>query len=210
MYGRVNPLTIALMAGCLVVLALLLASSARHGLPRPVPGGPARLFRHNGLFRGFALVAAVGLPVGLAALLYSHPPRRSDVPYLVGLNLVFAVITLPLVWEAGRYYVLATPAGLECRSPWRGVRALAWEDVVEVRYSGTNAWFEFVGRDGDRIRAHAFVGGLGDLLSLAEARIPASALKGARPGYTRLGRPFPPLPDEPVLEAKAPRRVGEW
>ena len=29
-------------------------------------------------------------------------------------------------------------------------------------------------------------------------------------GYARLGRPFPPLPDEPVLEAKAPRRAGEW
>jgi hypothetical protein len=210
MYGRVNPLTFILMAACLVALALLLASSARQGLPRPARGGPVRLFRHNGLFRGFAIAAAAGLPVGLAGLLYFHPPQRADVPYLVGLFLVFAIITLPLVWEAGRYYVLVTPAGLECRSPWRGVRALAWDDVVDVRYSAMNAWFEFVGRDGDRIRAHAFVAALNDLLALVEARVPASVLKGARAGYARIGRAFPPLTDEPVLEAKAPRRVGEW
>ena len=210
MYRHANPLTFVLMAGCLVALSVLLASSARQGLPRPVPGGPTRLFRHNGLFRWFALAAAAGLPIGLSALLYLHPPQRPDVPYLVGLYLVFAVVTLPLVWEAGRYYLLATPEGLECRSPWRGVRAVPWEDVVAVNYSGVNAWFEFVGRDGDRVRAHSFVARLNDLLAAVEARVPASALKGARAGYARIGRPFPPLTDEPVLEARAPRRVGEW
>jgi len=210
MHRSVNPLTFVLLAGCLVVLALLLASSARQGLPRPGPGGPIRLFRHNGLFRGFALAAAVGLPIGLTTLVSLHPPQRPEVPYLVGLYMLFAVLTLPLVWEAGRYYLLATPAGLECRSPWRGVRALAWEDVVAVNYSAVNAWFEFVGRDGDRVRAHSFVAGLNDLLAMVEARVPASALKGARPGYARMGRPFPPLTDEPVLEARAPRRAGEW
>jgi hypothetical protein len=210
MYRPVNPLTFVLMAGCLVTLALLLSASARQGLPRPVPGGPTQLFRHNGLFRGFALAAAAGLPVGLAALLSAHPPQRPDVPYLVGLYLIFAVITLPLVWEAGRYYLLATPEGIECRSPWRGVRALAWEDVVAVHYSGVNAWFEFVGRDGDRVRAHSFVARLNDLLAAAERQLPASAMKGARAGYARIGRPFPPLKDEPVLEARAPRQAGEW
>ncbi len=86
---------------------------------------------------------------------------------------------------------------------------MAWDDVESVVWSAVNAWFEFVGRDGDRIRVHAFVTGLNDLLQAAEAEVLPMALKGARAGYTRVGRPFPHLPDEPVLEARQPRRVGQ-
>ena len=205
-----SSITFVLMTGCLLALVVLLALWARQGRPQPRPGDGTLLFRHNPLFRWFALLIAVLLPVGLTIVLYLFPPQRPEVPLLVSLYLVFALLTLPLVWEAGRYYLLVTPVGLECRSPWRGSRAIPWVDVVAMNYSAVNAWFEFVGCAGDRIRVHSFVAGLNNLLGVVEARIPSRALKGARAGYARVGRTFPPLPDEPILEARRPRQVGEW
>ena len=35
--------------------------------------------------------------------------------------------------------------------------------------------------------------------------VPAAVLAPARSGYARVGRPFPALPDEPILEARRPR-----
>ncbi len=203
----VSTLSFVLMAGCLIALALMLKAAAHHG--QPTGGDRVLVLRHNSLFRWLALLAALVLPVGLTALLRFYPPTRPEVPYLVAAYIVLGLVTLPLVWESSRYYLRVTPTGLECRSPWRGVRTLAWDDVESVVWSAVNAWFEFVGRDGDRIRVHAFVTGLNDLLQAAEAEVLPMALKGARAGYTRVGRPFPHLPDEPVLEARQPRRVGQ-
>jgi hypothetical protein len=120
--------------------------------------------------------------------------------YLLGA----ALFTL-LVWEAGRFYLLVTPAGIEGRSPWRGVRLIPWEEVDAVRYRALTAWFEIRGADGQTIRVPVFAAGLDDLLRRAEASVPPTALVRARPGYARVGRPFPGLPDEPVLEARPPR-----
>ncbi|HEX3147037.1 MAG TPA: hypothetical protein VHR66_03085 [Gemmataceae bacterium] len=210
MYRPVSPLVFVLMTGCLMALALLVAALARQGRPRPLPGRGDLLFRHNSLFRWVTLLAALGLPMGLTALLFLYPPQKSEIPYFVCIYLVFALVTLPFVWEAGRYYLLVTANGLECRSPWRGSRTIAWTDLQSMSFSLVNAWFEFESEDGDRIRVHSFVAGLNNLLAAVEAQIPARSLKSARSGYARVGRPFPPLVEEPVLEALRPRRPGEW
>jgi hypothetical protein len=210
MLREVSPVAFVLMTGCLLVLVTLFAALARQGRPRVPAGSRDLLFRHNSLFRIVTLMAAIGLPVGLTGLMIVYPPQRSEVPYFVAAYLIFAAMTLPFVWEAGRYYLLVTSNGLECRSPWRGSRTIAWGDLSAMNYSAVNAWFEFQSEEGDRIRVHSFVAGLNDLLGAVEARVPARALKGARTGYSRVGRPFPTLVDEPVLEALRPRRVGEW
>jgi hypothetical protein len=157
------------------------------------------------MFRWSVLAVAVLVPVGLTVLQRFVPPVRRDVPYLLGLYLVFTGVMVPLVWEAGRYYLLATPDGLEARSAWRGARAIGWDELDEVRYSALNGCFEFRGRDGQTVRAFTFAAGLNDLLRLVEGHVPAALLTRARAGYARVGRPFPALPDEPVLEARAPR-----
>jgi hypothetical protein len=198
-------LPFVLIAGCAVLLALLTATSARRGLPRQLPGDQVILVRHSPVFRGFVLLAAVLIPTGIIVALRYYPPRRDDVPYLLGLYLVVTGLVVPMVWEAGRFYLLATPDGLEGRSAWRGVRVIAWDDVDAVGYSPLNAWFEFRGRDRQKIRVLVFAAGLNDLFRLVEANVPADALKPARFGYARIDRPFPPLPDEPVLEARRPR-----
>ena len=210
MHRPVSPIVFVLMTGCLLALVSLIALLARQGLPRLAPGARDLLFRHNSLFRSITFLAAFGLPIGLTAVLLLYPPQRAEVPYFVAVYLIFAALTLPFVWEAGRYYLLVTSTGREGRAPWRGSRSIAWDDLSAMGYSGVNAWFEFQSEDGDRIRVHSFVAGLNDLLATVEARVPSRALKGARSGYARVGRPFPILVDEPVLEALRPRRAGEW
>jgi hypothetical protein len=205
MYRHVPLLPFVLIAGCAVLLVLLTAASARRGLPRPLPGGRAVVVRHNHVFRWSVLAIAVLAPVGLTVVLRFVPPVRTDVPYLLGVYLVFTGIMVPLVWEAGRYYLLASPDGLEGRSAWRGTRVLRWDELEGVGYSALNACFEFRGRGGRTIRAFTFAAGLHDLFRLIEAHVPPALLTRARAGYARVGRPFPPLPDEPVLEARAPR-----
>lgn len=199
-----------LLAGCAVLLALLTAASARRGLPRTLPGDRVVLVRHNPMFRAVVLGLAVLLPAGLTVFLYYYPPVRPDVPFILGLYLVSAGLSTLFVWEAGRFYLLATPIGLEGRSAWRGLRVVAWDDLEAVAFSRLNNWFEFRGRSGARVRAMTFAAGLNDLLRVVEDNVPAEALTGAQTGYNRLGRRFPGLPDEPVLEARRPRRVGEW
>jgi hypothetical protein len=199
-----------LIAGCAALLAVLTAVSARRGLPRPLPGDRVVLVRHNPFFRSLVLALAVLLPVGLTVFLYFYPPVRPDVSFILGLYLVSAGLSTVLVWEAGRFYLLATPVGLEGRSAWRGLRVIPWDDLEAVAYSPLNAWFEFRGRTGERVRAMTFAAGVNDLLRVVEENVPAEALTGARTGYNRIGRRFPGLPDEPVLEARRPRRVGEW
>jgi hypothetical protein len=106
--------------------------------------------------------------------------------------------------------VLISSEGIERRSAWTGFRFIAWDDLASVSYSQINAWFVFQGENGDKIRVSALISGLNDLLRLVELRVPASLLKPARTGYERLGRPLPVDHDEPRLEARPPRRQGEW
>src|SRR5262245_41139141 len=200
----INPLlSHSLITIAVIGLLGLIVWAGRHGRPRPGFGPHTLLFRYNALFRWFTYFAAFANPVGLTVGLYFHPPRGVERWYVLVLYLGTAALTLPLVWEASRFYVLITPDGLEGRSAWRGCRFFSWDDVQEVSYSTVNSWFVFRAADGDKIRVSGFVAGLKSLLGLVEMRVPASVLKNARNGYEKLGRPFPPLPDEPVLEARS-------
>lgn len=210
MFRPVPLLPFVLIATCAVLLALLTAASAGRGIPRLLPETGSLLVRHSPVFRWTVLAMGVLSPVGLTVGLRYFPPTRTDVPYLLAVYLTAAAVLTPLVWEAGRFYVLATPDGLEGRSAWRGVRTIAWDDLEEVRFSPFHAWFEFRDRTDRAIRVFAFAAGVDELLRVTEAHVPAGILSRARSGYLRVGRPFPPQPDEPVLEARRPRRVRAW
>ncbi|HKA07894.1 MAG TPA: PH domain-containing protein [Gemmataceae bacterium] len=205
MRGLVPLISHSLIALAVVALLALISWAGRQGRPRSAPGSDTLLLRYNVLFRWFAYAVVFGIPAGLTVAVYLHPPRAEERWYVLGLYLLFAALTLPLVWEASRYYLLVSPAGLEARSAWRGTRFLAWDDIDGLSYSSINSWFVFSAASGERLRVSAYIGGLKNLLALAESRLPVSAIKAARTGYAKLGRPFPSLPDEPVLEARSPR-----
>ena len=206
MRGLVPLISHVLIALAVIALLALIAWAGRQGRPRPAPGSATLLLRYSLVFRWFAYAIAFGIPAGLTVAVYLHPPRAEERWYILGLYLLFAALTLPLVWEASRYYLFVTPEGLEARSAWRGTHFLAWDDIDGLSYSSINSWFVFSTANGDRLRVSAYVGGLKRLLAVAETRLPTAALKCARTGYARLGRAFPRLPDEPVLEARSPRK----
>ena len=61
-----------------------------------------------------------------------YPPKNGDdVTAILCLYGLFAALSAPLLWEAMRFSLAVTPAGLDCRSPWRGHRFLAWDEVKE-------------------------------------------------------------------------------
>ncbi|HKB05454.1 MAG TPA: PH domain-containing protein [Gemmataceae bacterium] len=202
-------LTFALMAVGVLGLLGLLAVTAARGRPIPAAGQPSVLVRHSPGFRLFAFLAALSLPVGLTILFTIYPPNRDETAYVLGAFVVVVPLTVALYWEAVRYYVYATAQGIEGRSPWRGARYFAWDDIREVTFNPAAGWFAFQAWDGDRIRVHWTAVGVKDLLHLVETHIPAAMVQKARPGWDRLGRPLPRPSNEPVLEARRPWRPGE-
>jgi hypothetical protein len=201
-------LTFGLMAVGVLGLLGLLAVIAGRGRPEPVRGDPSVLVRHSPGFRLFAFLAALGFPVGLTILFTVYPPNRDEAVYVLVAFAVVVPATVALYWEAVRYYAFATAEGIEGRSPWRGARYFAWDDVREVTFNPAAGWFAFAAWDGDRIRVHWTAVGVRDLLPFVEAHVPAAIVQKARPGWERLGRPLPRPRDEPVLEARPPWRRG--
>lgn len=203
MRGLIPYLSIGLIAIGVFGLLGLLARAGRLGVPKP--GSQTLLLRYSPMFRGLTYVAAFCVPVGLTVLVTIFPPHGQARWYVFGLYVVVAVLGLPVVWEASRFYLFVTPGGLECRSPWRGVRYMEWDDLIAVEYSGINSWFVFRSAGGESIRVSGFVAGVPSVLAEVEKRIPPAALRNARAGYLKIGRPVPPSEDEPVLEARPPR-----
>jgi hypothetical protein len=170
----------------------LLLWVAQRGRPAADPETGRLLFRHSILFRGFALFAAFGIPLGITVLLLFNPPKKqSEVWAVLGLYVGFAVLSAPLLWESLRFALTVGPEGLDCRSPWRGRRFLPWEEVKEVSYSGMNSWFIIRATDGWKFRVSILVPGLSQFLARCEQHLPPEALEGAEAGYARVGRPFP-------------------
>jgi hypothetical protein len=209
MHGPSPILTFGLMAVGVLGLLGLLAAAAGRGRPVPTAGELAVLVRHSPAFRAFAFLATLAFPIGLTVLFSLYPPGRDETGYVLLAYAATVVVTVALYWEAVRYYVFATPQGIEGRSPWRGARYFAWDDVREVTFNPAAGWFAFEAWDGDCIRVHWTAVGVRDLLYLVEAHVPAAVVQKARPGWERLGRPVPRSADEPVLEARRPWRRGE-
>ena len=181
----------------------------RRGRPVPTAGGLAVLVRHSPAFRAFAFLATLAFPIGLTVLFSLYPPGRDETGYVLLAYAATVVVTVALYWEAVRYYVFATPQGIEGRSPWRGARYFAWDDVREVTFNPAAGWFAFEAWDGT---ASASIGRplASEICSTWwQAHVPAAVVQKARPGWERLGRPVPRSADEPVLGGAVAGGAGE-
>jgi hypothetical protein len=210
MRGVLLPLSYVLIATGLIVVLGVMALAGRRGRLPASDNEQSLLFRYSATLRWFAIFAAFGIPIGITLLVVAYPPRGRQVWYVIGVYALLAAISVPLFWETSRYYVRLTATGIERRSAWGGLRSFNWDHIQEVRYSQVNSWFIFVAFSGEKIRVHTLLAGLNDLLQFVESRVPADRLRQAKKGYERMRRPFPWQGDEPVLEPRRPRRLGEW
>jgi hypothetical protein len=189
-----------------VASAILLVGLAAWILSRPRRIEGTIVFRYYFALQALAYVCTFLVPAGLTILMRFYRFRGEDASYLAGAYVLFGGLGLPVFWEVTRYYARLTPAGVERRSAWRPRKIFAWDEVSEVRFNSFNSWFIFVAEDGQRIRVPALIGRLPEFLRLIESRLLPESLKRARTGYERLGRAMPRLGNEPVLEARPPRR----
>lgn len=190
-----------IVAGLILMIGLLAWTWQR---PRWVDG--TVVFRYHFALQAVAFFIAFGVPAGLTAVGSAFRYRRDEVGFLYDAYMAAAAIGLPVFWEATRFAVRVTQFGLERRSAWRAYRVLIWDEICEVRYNSFNSWFVFVDESGRKIRVPAMLGGLTEFLRLVESRLPPESLVRARTGYDRLGRVMPKLGNEPILEARPPRR----
>jgi len=177
-----------------MVMAFLgqLLWTAQRGRPKADAATGAPWFRHRVLFRGFALFAAFGIPLAITALVISMPPKnRGDVLAVIGLYGMFAVLGGPLLWEASRFAIGVSKAGLDCRSPWRTSRFVPWNEVERLSFSSINSWFIIRAIDGWKFRVSFLVPGLSEFLARCEQHLSVASLSKAKAGYATVGRPFP-------------------
>jgi hypothetical protein len=186
--------------------AILFVGLAAWILSRPCRIEGTYVFRYHFAFQALAYVCAFVVPAGLTILNRFYRFRGDDAWYLGGAYVIFGGLGLFVFWEVTRFYVRLTPAGVEGRSAWRPRKILTWDEVSELRYSSFNSWFVFFTEDGQRIRVPALIGRLTEFLRLIESRLLPESLVRARTGYDRAGRAMPRLGNEPILEARPPRR----
>ena len=149
-------------------------------------------FRHSTLFRGFALLVAIAVPLALSALIVFKPPRnRVEVLAFIGLFGLFGLLGGPLIWEALSICSrrLQRWTRLPLTLAWAAIRPLepgregfVQLDELVVRHSH-QGWMELPCVD-PCTRA------LDLPHSLRAASVRANLAK-AKPGYSLVGREFP-------------------
>jgi hypothetical protein len=110
----------------------------------------------------------LGTWTALAIGITIYQATRNQAPYrgmLIGAAVV--AVLAAMVAEFTRVRVEWTDTALSFDSPWAAPWAdpsrIAWEDIVQVKYSASARWFVVRGRDGTKIRLHYWLGGLADL-----------------------------------------------
>ncbi len=148
-------------------------------------------FRHGALLRAFAVLAFFGAPMLLGLWVLFFPPRSNTTlaPAIVTAALL-GVAGILLVWEAFQFQLTISPAGLECRSPWKGRFSQTWEQVTAIEYSAVNAWFVVKFPDG-AFHVSTLVPGVSRFLEECERRLKPEQIAGAKRGYASLRRKWP-------------------
>lgn len=153
--------------------------------------------RHGALLRAFAVLAFFGAPMLLGLWVLFFPPRSNATlaPAIVTAALL-GVAGILLVWEAFQFQLTISPAGFECRSPWKGRFSQTWEQVTALEYSAVNAWFILRFSGGGSFHVSTLVPGVSRFLEACESRLKPEQMANAEPGYRKLGRkwPFGPVP----------------
>jgi len=197
-----NSTLVALSIGGLLALLAFLSGRSR---PASRPDLSRVVFRYRFLPRFLTIAASVVLPTATTFLVNYFPPLREQKVYIAAAYFVIGSFCLPLVWESEWFYISLDANSIQSRSAWRGSRTFTWDDVTGLSYSSLNMWFILRLTDGAKIRVPLLVGNLKELLSRIEGQLPVDALRHARVGYEKVGRPFPALVNDPILEARSPR-----
>jgi magnesium-transporting ATPase (P-type) len=166
------------------------------GVARAAPpyraDGDTLTFRHGKLLRLFAVVVFFAAPLVFGLWLLFFPPRSNATLFpIIVAAAVLGVAGVLLVWEAFKFQLTTSPAGLDCRSPWKGKFAHPWEQVTVLEYSALNAWFVLKFAGGSEFHVPTLVPGVARFLEACERRLKPEQMAKAKRGYRTVGRKWP-------------------
>jgi hypothetical protein len=160
---------------------LLLVLYAAWDIPGAIERDGERVtLRYAWWVRCYFLFAAFAIPVGITLLAIVKEPRDTGEMWsLCGLYALFGVLGVPSWWMTTRFALEISPAGLVCRSPWRGSRFVPWEKVDRLCQGEMVQWYILRSRDGYAFRfPYQCVPGLPLLLEEMKKHAPAALAIG--------------------------------
>jgi len=165
------------------VLKVLLGVANRERAKTDTATGKLQL-RYGGLYRGFAIFAAFGIPFCITVLLIVAPQwNKDDLAGKIAMYLLFAGLGLPLFWESSRFSCTVSSEGLNCNSPWRGTRFIAWTQIKKLSYNPFCSWFIIRTIDGYKFRIHNLASGIPQFLDECDKHLPPGFITKAKEGY---------------------------
>lgn len=123
--------------------------------------------RAGGLF-GIAFFA--GLIVMCAALVFVDGDARSWRLAVFGIPL-FTVLLVAAVGEM-RIHLALDGDGIRGRTAFRGHRAIAWNDITEVKWNGVGCWWRLRDRHGTTLRISGWLPGQTLVVRMLQTSLP--------------------------------------
>lgn len=175
---------------CIACVWLLLFTSRRKTVAKNAQG--VLVLTHSRLFCILSVALFLGLLLLVATLAMWYPPVTPVSITLCGLAiLTILILGVVLMWDAFQYSLTITSKGLDCISPWRGKRFIAWNDVKQIDFSDANLWFGVQPHQGPVFHVSVFVPGCAQFLGECEANLKTEQLAPAVQGYPWVWRALP-------------------
>ena len=147
-----------------------------------IDSSDTRVLRYPAIWAWLGIVAML-LSAGICAAAFLFAPEQIEQDGPVILGVFGALFALGLVFWLEMSVTAAHVSGHEIvlRSPWKGERRMAWNQVEEVRYSPQWTWYTLRSSDGTRMRIHRLLSGLPTFSELVlrqlEPRVYAQAVE---------------------------------
>lgn len=142
------------------------------------------LLRYSVFLRVVAWVLALvplTLLVWIMGTFRFQSPERAAL--VAGGLLSLSVLSGLLLLEAARVRIVLSKEGITSESPWRRVRTIPWNQVVDVSFSALNRWFIVRSVQGEVIRVSVFLNQLDEFIAKVKQHLPAERYTLATRGF---------------------------
>lgn len=133
--------------------------------------GTGLILRLPRAFGTLAVFCGVGFPLLLLIGALADPSLDEGEVIWGSVAFIVVVGVAGMCWATSRQILIVNDEGLEQRLPWRRVRRVAWDDVVNVRVAVFPAYLEFHGRNAELVRVGPSLDGIPDLVLIAKRKL---------------------------------------
>ena len=157
------------MSSFLIALLVPLVLAALGIAVRPTARrvGEKRVVEYGAGLRGFAaFTTALAVAIAIASL-FINPEDRPSILFIA------AIFALPSAYLLPHAYLTRfdfDDQGILAASPWQKQTFVAWEDIVDVRYSAAEKSYVVVAPSGFEMKLHAYMSGVPDLVAEMQRR----------------------------------------